>query len=342
MVDGRQRLRIRHGRDWNAQFHCPLDDLGGRVAGGPGTDHLLPLAQPRCPSRQRSPSVDGSVQEVEPLDEHQEVLELLAGVGVEADPTVGSRFDGRGLNAARRRSVQGGAASHAGVEIGEEGRRQRGDLLNRHVDHGPTAAAAGAVKIGRSSSRGIRPGHPLHHLSTGRVRREFGDAAAGQCPAVGLQGELGTRTSGIRTRQSVWADGDDHGRRIGRGHLAWLAQHAARRGQHHISRLDPGPGIVDNYGTMTGSQVTKERSIPPVWRGAAAGPLTQQVAGRRFEEDHVAPGLPQQRGAIGRRQPGSAIHYSGARTASEVTVAPVHRSPSPSTLPGSAESSHPG
>ena len=135
----------------------PLDDLGGRVPASSTRARCRstrPTARHAWRSTAHSASSSRSVRSIS----RQERVELLAGVGVEADVAVERRLDRRRLErAGRAASGRAGPAPQRVDEVGESRAGERATSHGRDVDE-PTRSAVAARRAARRGRRRRRRG----------------------------------------------------------------------------------------------------------------------------------------------------------------------------------------
>ena len=148
-------------RDRNPKCRGEFYDLFRGVPSGPVTHDLVPLLHSLVPSRSERPG-DVLLEEVVALDHQQEGLELLTGVGIETDPTVGRGLD-RGQFSHARRSRDRWTAGECVVQVDESAGAEMACFHQRTVDD-----FAAAVLHGRE---GTRPSHRPPHNYPGPIRR---------------------------------------------------------------------------------------------------------------------------------------------------------------------------
>ena len=117
--------------DRDAQKRCPLDDFSGAVLGGPRADDGVPFGGALLTRRDAPPL---TLEQVGSLDEQAERVELLAGVGIEADPTVRARLDRRQFDRACRLGPAAGVRRDSLTDRRSCCRWRFRDLAQRQVD----------------------------------------------------------------------------------------------------------------------------------------------------------------------------------------------------------------
>ena len=204
-------------------------------------DDRLPLVEGRSPGHGRRPSP--GFDEVGSLDEQQEAVELLPGVGVEADVAVGSGFDRRRLQRSGGSSALRPAAQ-AVHEIGGDRRRRVGDFGHREVDQLTGTAVAHLPRRGERGHCAVQAAHPFEGATPRLNRRPVAPAADRQRPALRLQRQLGRGPRGIRALEPERRDRHHHQRR------------EARRERSGVDEVAAG---VDERDVRPGEQLAQRR-----------------------------------------------------------------------------------
>ena len=195
----RQLLILEHGlpvvdgghRD--PQQRCLLEDLGRRVFARPFVDDFVPLVEAPHPTSDLGQHL--VLLQVDAIDHHQEVRELLTRVGTEAHIAVGSRLDRGRLDAGRERIANFGP--HQLEEQVQEIRAgERHHFHQREVDVLTVSRAQRALDGGQRSHGRIRSGHPVRDAAAGHVGLLTRNATATNRAAGRLDRELGGRMLG--------------------------------------------------------------------------------------------------------------------------------------------------
>ena len=148
------------------------------------------------------------LEQVGPLDHHQEVGELGGAVRREHHPTIVGRLDRRCLAVAGRAAERGPPA-----EFGPD--RRVGHHRRRHrVEHGDVhvpadAGAPPAAERGQRRDRGVGAGDPLPDAASGGERPVRGRAPIARGAARSLQRELRSDPVAPRARGAERRDADD-------------------------------------------------------------------------------------------------------------------------------------
>ena len=101
---------------------------------GPRVHDLVPLVPAGDPGGERCPR-RVLLEQVDPIDQQEEVLELLASVRVEADVAVGGGLDRRSLErTCGGQRVEVGTAAEGVEEVDEIGGGHVGHFAHRYVD----------------------------------------------------------------------------------------------------------------------------------------------------------------------------------------------------------------
>ena len=211
MVDGRQCGRGCYGGHRNPERHREIDDLLGGARQGPFGDHADEFVAALDPASERRQF--RVVDQVGPIDHHQEVLELLRGDGAEADQSVGGGDDRRQLQTALL--DKGIRAQHAGGHGRQSTHRDHHRLVDRDVDDLAAATPRGVPGGGGADRGGIRARQPLAEPATGLDRFVVRPAAPGGRTAQCLQDEFvcGDMVVDVGAGQSEWRHRhDDRGR----------------------------------------------------------------------------------------------------------------------------------
>ncbi len=287
------RRPVADGGDRHPQLGGPTDDLLGRVAGGPGLHGGLELLGPLGADVDVDQGLVG--EQVAPLDEHEEVLELLVGDGGEADPAVGRRLDRGVVDVAERRLLGGLDA----VELGEEravGVHPEGHgLQDGQVDVLTDPRRPAHPPGGDGGQGGVHPGEVLAEAPPDGERWSVPAAPGARRPAGRLQRELRRRPVGPRPRQTVGRDRDDH--QVGVvppqpvGVQVGTAEDDIGAGGELLDPADHGPlGRVqepEEGRVLALGQVDPGRRPPP-----------QRVTLGALDLDDVGPGVGQQLGGV--------------------------------------------
>ena len=208
-------LAVVHRRHRDPQRGRGLDDLLDLVMRHEAVDDLLPLDDVHVAAGEpREPRV---VEQVGALDEHEEVLELGGGVGVEADEAVARPLDRRRLHAARRADGLGPAHAVVG-EVAEHRTRDRHRLGEGQVDVLADARAAGTRGRDDHRGRAVQPAHVLGEATAGlhRVARRL--APEEQRARLRLHDEVGRDAVRQRAAGAERRDRQHHEVRVAGAH----------------------------------------------------------------------------------------------------------------------------
>ncbi len=316
VVDPEHPSTVHHRRDRDPEQRGPLDDLGRRVLRRPVVDDAIPLVPAGGPGGVHGPA-RVVLEQVGALDEQAEALELLAGVGVEADVAVQRRLDRRRLRGTGRGRVgQVGPTPHRVGQVGEVRAGEVGDLGPRHVDQLARPGGGPPPQHGQGGDGGVHAGDPLGDLSSGLDGRATGATADGQATAVGLDGQLGGRAAGVGPVQPVRRDGHDDEPGMTVGHLGGRADRADPVRDEHVRPGDQRRRrrpVHDR--TVAVAQIAEQGAVLARPDGRPAGPPPQCLPTGRFDQDDLGPGVAEQLGAVAPGDARRRVDHPGGRPA---------------------------
>ncbi len=296
------------GRHRDPQQRRLLDDLLGRVRPRVRAHHAVPLVDAAlAPEDGRQLLV---VEHVGPLDEHEEVVELLAGVGVEADPAVERRLDRRQLAHPWRRHDLGAALQRpheVGVGVGGD----RHALEPRHVDVLAVARQLRTADGRGAADRGEHGGDVLGDAA-GRVERlHVGQAPPGRRATLRLHGELAHRPLLEGPAAPIGRDRQAHEAREA-GVVEGLLVLAGREGLDHQvgaleQRLDLGVLGRADHGALRAVQEAEEGAVVLAQVGTRHRPAAQGIAVGPLHLDDVGAGVGEELRRVGARDAGGQV-----------------------------------
>ena len=148
-----------HLRDRNTKCRGEFYDFFGGVLSGPVPHNLVPLIHSLVPRRSERPG-DVLREEVVALDHQQEGFELLTGIGIETDPTVGRGLD-RGQFSHARRSRYRWTAGECVVQVDESAGTEMAGFHQRTVDDFTAPSFARAKECGHRTYRRVTTQDPF-------------------------------------------------------------------------------------------------------------------------------------------------------------------------------------
>ncbi len=304
------RVAVVHRRHGDAQRRGALHELRRRVPRRVGVHDRVPLVEaPAAPECQGQLLV---AEQVGPLDEEQEIPELLPGVGVEADPSVGGRLDRRRLQGARRRR-QRRPAEEAVEEIEEGAAAERDRLEQGDVDMLAVPGAPSAPHRRQSADGREGAPEPLRDAAARLEGLAFGAAANADGAGLRLQGELRPRP--VRPRSAA-PEGRDRQQRQRRESLRQLRllDAAGREALHDQigagdQRRDRGVLRSADHGALRRVEELEEGAVAAAQIGTGRRPAAQRIAVRALDLDHVGAGVGEQLRAVGTGDLGGEVDY---------------------------------
>ena len=235
-------------------------------------------------------------QQVRPLDQQQEIIELLSRVGTHADVSVEGRLDGRrlecSLNGRDRWCTAEGVNKVRVVAAGDRHRRGR-----REIDVFTMTGMRGPPRGGADGNGGERGADPLADAATGLDGDLIGATAPDETTRLGLHDELGRRQIGQRATATVRRDGQhDEARKpvrvvVARGFGGRPRLDDDIRRAYQID--DARVVRCTDHRALAVREKAEQRPVFAAQFGLTAGPRAQRVAADRLDLDHVGAGISQ-------------------------------------------------
>jgi hypothetical protein len=290
------------GAAGDAQQLAALEQLGGRVAPGVGTDLGADLVG--AGDAGHHVGEHRILGPFRALDEEREVHPLLGGEDAEADPAIGGRLD-RGHVLARRQREDLREMSPDAARVGQ--RRQDG-LELREIDPRAATVPTGRPQRGRDAERRVGSREPLDDLTPRSQRRQPGAAARGRGAAPGLECEVVRRPGGPVARRPEAREREPARLRADprKGLLAEptgleptdrtaVEDHVAIAVEREQRRATRPALEVEDERALARSQVAEEQPVAVgIEGGFAEPPPPQRIALRRLDRDDVRPRVGEQ------------------------------------------------